>query len=584
MALALLILNIKNPVGLGLKVDGTAAEALQSLEDNHNKVTEMGLVNALRDLHTAYLVPGTPLAEHVSRLRNLWQVANDMGAKIDDAGFRTIFISLLGEDWDNVVPVLYTFKTSSEVISFVTMHAERLNRVPPSSSTTSTTALAANTFTNRDARRAARKNLVCSNPQCGAPGRKGHTIADCFWPGGGKEGQWPAWWKGKRPTAVANNVETFAFTAWTVPEAVVDIYDEAGIQTVDFRGEKVLASPESLMAWNEAVEATLPLTLREGSDNEPSPDFPQLGDASYSFDFVDGTSFSSEFELLASTMPDSEHVENSDDQDTGVVATPFPESRAAVQIAAEAFLQAGQPYPGDDHIQDERRFLVYQTSDTEHIVMDNMTDNDVLISTHHIRDTDFDIIEWYAAHCRLVLGLPADHSDASDDDSIDSDTDLDSDGEDDPDQSYPEVSALVADSQPTKYVVVVDSGAIEHCFCDRNDFTEYKPVESREGNAAEGSKFRILATGVVRKIITYQGHRKEISFDAIHTPDSTNLISISKLDARGYIVEFGGGKAIFKRANGSVFMEAMLSGGMYRVEFEDGGITANVAAASDSSR
>ncbi|KAJ7829597.1 hypothetical protein B0H14DRAFT_3717052 [Mycena olivaceomarginata] len=118
---------------LGLKVDGTAAEAMKSLEDNHNKVTEIGLVNALRDLHTAYLVPGTLMAEHVSRLRNLWQVANDMGAKIDDPGFRTIFISLLGEEWDNVVPVLYTFKTSSEVISFVTMHAERLNHVPSSS-------------------------------------------------------------------------------------------------------------------------------------------------------------------------------------------------------------------------------------------------------------------------------------------------------------------------------------------------------------------------------------------------------------------------------------------------------------------
>ncbi|KAJ7774184.1 hypothetical protein DFH07DRAFT_709168, partial [Mycena maculata] len=52
-----------------------------------------------------------------------------------------------------------------------------------------------------------RKNLVCSNVQCGAPGKKGHSIADCFWPGGGKEGQWPAWWKGKRPTAaVANTV------------------------------------------------------------------------------------------------------------------------------------------------------------------------------------------------------------------------------------------------------------------------------------------------------------------------------------------------------------------------------------------
>lgn len=37
------------------------------------------------------------------------------------------------------------------------------------------------------------------------------------------------------------------FTAWTVPEAIVDVYDSPGVQTVDFCGEEVLASPESLM-------------------------------------------------------------------------------------------------------------------------------------------------------------------------------------------------------------------------------------------------------------------------------------------------------------------------------------------------
>lgn len=66
----MLILNIKNPVGLGLKVNGTAAEAMKSLEDNHNKVTEMGLVNAFCDLYNAYLVPGTPMPEHIACL---WQ-------------------------------------------------------------------------------------------------------------------------------------------------------------------------------------------------------------------------------------------------------------------------------------------------------------------------------------------------------------------------------------------------------------------------------------------------------------------------------------------------------------------------------
>jgi hypothetical protein len=97
IATALLLLNVKNPVGLGLKTDGTAAKAMKSLEDNHNKVTDIGLVNTLRDPHTTYLVPGTPMAEHISRLCNLWQVVNNMGSEIDDLGFHTIFMSLLGE-------------------------------------------------------------------------------------------------------------------------------------------------------------------------------------------------------------------------------------------------------------------------------------------------------------------------------------------------------------------------------------------------------------------------------------------------------------------------------------------------------
>jgi hypothetical protein len=188
MATALLILNVKNPVGLGLKVDGTAREAVKSLDDNHNRVTEMGLVNALRDLHTAHLVPGTPMAEHVSRLRILWQAANDMGTKVNDSTFRTIFISLLGEEWDAVIPILHTFTTSAEVISFITMQAERLSA--RTLAVTPATVLAANTQDPRDARRAERRNLVCTNAQCGVPRQKGHTISDCFWPGGGKEGQW----------------------------------------------------------------------------------------------------------------------------------------------------------------------------------------------------------------------------------------------------------------------------------------------------------------------------------------------------------------------------------------------------------
>lgn len=365
-----------------------------------------------------------------------------------------------------------------------------------------------------------------------------------------------------------NHVETFAFTAWTVPEAVVNVYDGAGVQAVSFRGEEILASPESLMAWNEVADATIPVVLPDSNTQESSSNAYLASDSdSASFDLVSPSTASDEFSLV-----DFDGTEDNT-ADTGPL---FDQARGAVQIAVEAFLQFGQPYPGDDHVQTEPRFLVYQTSDTEHVVMDNMVDGDVLIPTQFILDDSFDIIAWYAAHRRRVLRIPEDDGDDTDlppDASDSPDSDSEDGGEDGPDGAGGAVHAYVAEVEPPrKYVVVVDSGATEHCFWRREDFSEYHPIESREGNAAGGSKFRILATGVVRKTFTYQGQKKEIVLDAIHTPDITaNLISISKLDSKGYAVEFVNGKAMFKRRDGSPFMEAALSNGMYVLELEGGG-------------
>jgi hypothetical protein len=45
----------------------------------------------------------------------------------------------------------------------------------------------------------------CANPNCL---REGHLVEDCFRKGGGKEGQYPPWWRGKKdtplPTLAAN--------------------------------------------------------------------------------------------------------------------------------------------------------------------------------------------------------------------------------------------------------------------------------------------------------------------------------------------------------------------------------------------
>ncbi|KAF7371605.1 Retrovirus-related pol polyprotein [Mycena venus] len=43
VATSILILNVKDPVGLGLKTDGTAREAWQLLEDIYGRVSDIGL-------------------------------------------------------------------------------------------------------------------------------------------------------------------------------------------------------------------------------------------------------------------------------------------------------------------------------------------------------------------------------------------------------------------------------------------------------------------------------------------------------------------------------------------------------------
>jgi hypothetical protein len=42
----------------------------------------------------------------------------------------------------------------------------------------------------------------------------------------------------------------------------------------------------------------------------------------------------------------------------------------------------------------------------------------------------------------------------------------------------------------------------------------------------------------VKKSHVYEGVRYEVSFDVLHTPGTPNLISISKLDEKGFSISF----------------------------------------------
>ncbi|KAF7346029.1 Retrovirus-related pol polyprotein [Mycena sanguinolenta] len=193
--------------------------------------------------------------------------------------FRTIFINSLDEGWRHVVPVLRTFPTSAEVINFILEEDESNNKSNP---VIPTTALNTNTAA-RDARRAARRNLVCTNPTCGAEGKRGHAIDECFWPGGGKAGQFPAWWRGKRPASntTANMTQTFSFAAWTIPAA----------NRASWRRRA------ALMEWTEATEAVAEVNIGAYQDSHGGVSSLERSTLTSSFELISGASDMSSFDF-----------------------------------------------------------------------------------------------------------------------------------------------------------------------------------------------------------------------------------------------------------------------------------------------
>ncbi|KAJ3718908.1 hypothetical protein C8R42DRAFT_541664, partial [Lentinula raphanica] len=54
-----------------------------------------------------------------------------------------------------------------------------------------------------------------SDKECTNCGRKGHVKEDCYRKGGGKEGQYPSWWRGKKETSASSSAN---LTVTDVPQ------------------------------------------------------------------------------------------------------------------------------------------------------------------------------------------------------------------------------------------------------------------------------------------------------------------------------------------------------------------------------
>ncbi|CAK5275188.1 unnamed protein product [Mycena citricolor] len=365
---------------------------------------------------TTFLTAGTPMSEHL----------------LYDQ-FMSIFIGSLNKEWSPVIPLLYGMKASAEIIAFVIMHASRTaSRVLAQSN--STQALAAN-LRDRKMRRAAHQNLTCTNSQCGAQGKRGNTIADCFWPGGGKVGQWPSWWKGKRNGPAANIVDTYVLATWSIPAATVNVYDSAGTQQIDFGGKKAFASPESLMGWSEATGSTMSMIVPTSGNCATATSMGYLrSDASFSE--IEAASVS-EFEVI-SNLHKSSNVSNNKDP-VYVPNGTKPVAYGSCEAEVAAILTGGQPYPGETDVVCDC-FVVFWSSGSEHMVMDTALERDTPFPSDWIDGDDLvvDFEEWYATHLCPQISVPP-----------------------------VLINAAIAE---IPYLVVADSAATDHCFYQHEDF------------------------------------------------------------------------------------------------------------------
>lgn len=112
-----------------------------------------------------------------------------------------------------------------------------------------------------------------------------------------------------------------------------------------------------------------------------------------------------------------------------------------------------------------------------------------------------------------------------------------------------------------------DSGASNHCFANKSDFSTYEPfLDHQEGQAAsKTARFKIHGKGTVIKTYESDHKRALMTFtNALHTPDfAANLVSISRFDTAGYNVNFGGGCARIIDPKGSEALSVKLVNGMY---------------------
>ena len=179
-------LNCTDIASLGIVATGTAKEAWESIKSEWGKSTDMRRSHAQEALNRTIYVEGTDIQDHIKLLRTRKAAVDNLSTSVmEDETWRGIIIHSIPPTakWLPVIPSLYSMTSAADIVSTLFAHGLILGRdnsgKPATTSNSSNTALAA------------QANAGCTNPKCKSKKRTTHTTENCYWEGGGKEGQFP---------------------------------------------------------------------------------------------------------------------------------------------------------------------------------------------------------------------------------------------------------------------------------------------------------------------------------------------------------------------------------------------------------
>ena len=173
-------LNCTDVASLSVVTTGTAKDAWDSIQAEWRKSTNMHHLHAQEALNWTEYAEGTDIQEHIKLLQTRRAAVDNLSTQtMSDETWRGIIIHSIPPTakWLPVIPSLYSMTTSVDIISTLLAHGMIIGRV--TSTKTSNMVLAARTTEG------------CTNPDCKAKKHLTHTMSNCYWPGGEKEGQFP---------------------------------------------------------------------------------------------------------------------------------------------------------------------------------------------------------------------------------------------------------------------------------------------------------------------------------------------------------------------------------------------------------